>query len=147
MLANLATSGIESLTFFETIGWRGVMETSPSSPQPDRFPSFHGGVFPMWHVFASLNGYLSVSAASISEPHRVAAFAVSDQAGRKRIVLANLTPVPVVVSLAPAHGAVRLLEESNLADAMKKPEAWWSSSAAPLNGAISLPAYAVAFVD
>ena len=37
-LANLATSGAASLTYYETSGWRGVVETPDGSPVPARFP-------------------------------------------------------------------------------------------------------------
>ena len=147
MLAALAPSGVESVTFFETTGWRGVMETTRGSSLPDLFPSFAGGVFPMWHVFAALNGFRSVVAVTVSDPQRVAAFAVADRAGRKRLVLANLTPVPVEVSLASVNGTVRLLDETSVADAMREPEAWWKRLVPPLKGALSLSAYAVTFVD
>ncbi len=147
MLAALAPSGVESLTFFETTGWRGLMETAQDSPQPDRFPSLIGGVFPMWHVFAALNGYRFVSAAIVNESKRVAAFALSNRVGRKRVVLANLTPDSVAAGIASVNGTVRLLDESNVADATREPEAWWKRPALPLTGTMALRAYAVAFVD
>lgn len=147
MFAALAPAGVESLTFFETTGRRGVMETTQGSPLADTRASFTGCVFPMWHVFAALNGYRSVSAVIISEPRLVAAFAVSATADRRRIVLANLTPGTVAVSIAAVDSTVRLLDESSVADAMTMPETWWRLSASPLKSTEALPAYAVAFVD
>ena len=109
--------------------------------------SLIGGVFPVWHVFRALSGYGAVSATTVSEPLRVAALAVSDQPGRKRIVLANRTASPVTVIIAPTNGTVRLLEESKVADATREPEAWWKRPPPSLTGAMALPAYAVAFVN
>ncbi len=36
---NLAQSGAAGITYFETTGWRGVMETDRGSPVPDKFRS------------------------------------------------------------------------------------------------------------
>ena len=49
-----AESGVSSATYYETTGWRGVMETAQGSPLPELFPSLPGGVFPLYHVFADL---------------------------------------------------------------------------------------------
>ncbi len=147
MLAALAPSGVESLTFFETTGWLGVMETAAGSPMPEEFPSFAGGVFPVWHVFAALQGFRSVSAVPVGDPRSVAAFAVTDRTGRKRLVLANLTPIPVTVSFGTMAGTARLLDGSVVAEAMRSPEAWWRQAAPPLSSTLALPAYTVAFVD
>src|SRR5437899_5275691 len=54
-IARLAATGhVHSLTYFETIGWRGVMERDCGSPLPDQFPSIAGSVYPMYHVFADI---------------------------------------------------------------------------------------------
>ena len=147
MLAALAPSGVESLTFFETTGWRGVMESAFGSPLPDKFPSFAGGVFPVWHVFAALTGFHFVVAATVSDPQRVAAFAVADQTGRRRLLLANRTASGVEVTQACFGGAARVLDESNVADAMREPEAWWRRPGVPTGETLWLSAFAVAFVD
>ena len=147
MLAALAPSGVESLTFFETTGWLGVMEMASGPPLPERFPSFAGGVFPVWHVFAALQGFRSVAAVPVGDPRSVAAFAVTERSGRKRLVLANLTAAAVNVSFGSMAGTARLLDGSAVAEAMQMPEAWWRQAAPPLSGTLPLSAYAVAFVD
>ena len=53
-LSALAGAGAASVTWYETTGWRGIIETTGGSPMPDRFPSVPGQVFPMWHVFADV---------------------------------------------------------------------------------------------
>ncbi len=45
----LAEAGTQSITFYETTGWRGVMETEAGSPLPELFRSLPGTVFPMYH--------------------------------------------------------------------------------------------------
>ncbi|MBM3848114.1 MAG: hypothetical protein FJ405_17730, partial [Verrucomicrobia bacterium] len=44
MIKAVAESGPSSVTFYETTGWRGVMETMSGSPLPAKFPSVPGGV-------------------------------------------------------------------------------------------------------
>ena len=48
----LAAAGAASATYFETTGWRGVMESAAGSPAPARFPSLPGAVFPLYHILA-----------------------------------------------------------------------------------------------
>ena len=48
----LADGGAASATYYETTGWRGVMETEQGSPLPRRFRSEPGMVFPLYHVLA-----------------------------------------------------------------------------------------------
>src|SRR5207244_12818066 len=49
---HLAEAGAASLTYFETVGWRGVVEADEGSPVPDRFRSLPGMAFPLFHVLA-----------------------------------------------------------------------------------------------
>ena len=147
MIAALAPQGVASVSFFETMGWRGVMEAANGSPLPDRFPSIAGGVFPLWHVFAAMAGFHFVSAVVPSVPGRVAAFALADEAGRTRVVLANLTPEWIEVNAEQLNGPVRLLAGEAVADAMREPEAWWQHPGRRLGGTLQLSAYAVAIVD
>src|SRR4030095_9841405 len=54
-IARLAGTGfVHSLTYFETTGWRGVMEREDGSLFPAKFPSEPGVVFPMYHVLAAI---------------------------------------------------------------------------------------------
>lgn len=146
MLAALTPSGVESLTFFETSGWRGVLETGRGSFMPDRFPSSSGEVFPVWHVLAALNGFRSVAAGIVSDPRRVASFTIADREGQTRTIVANLTPESVEVRMESVLGTVRILDESNVVRAMRQPEEWWRQETIRASR-IKLSAYAVAFVD
>jgi hypothetical protein len=53
----LAEGGVERATFYETIGWLGVMEDQAGPRLPDLFPSRPGQVFPLFHVLADVNGH------------------------------------------------------------------------------------------
>ena len=53
-IKSLAQFGAYSLTFYETVGWRGVLETERGSPLPTKFFSKPGMVFPLYHVIADV---------------------------------------------------------------------------------------------
>ena len=55
-LKYLCESCPQSLTYYETTGWRGVMETKHSSPVSKLFNLLKGKVFPLYHVFADVGG-------------------------------------------------------------------------------------------
>ena len=53
----LSESGASSVTYYETSGWRGVMETADGSPLPEKFRSLPGAVFPLYHVLADVGEF------------------------------------------------------------------------------------------
>jgi hypothetical protein len=122
----LAESGeVASITYYETSGWRGVMETAIGSPLPAKFRSIAGGVFPLYHVLADVGEFAGgdVLPAASSEPLRVEVLALHKN-GRQRMLLANLTDQPQQVSImgfAP-QVSLRLLDETNAEHAMQEPE-------------------------
>lgn len=154
-LKHLAESGAASLTYYETTGWRGVMETAYGSPVREKFRAFPGGVFPLYHVFADVGEFVGgeVIPTTSSQTLQVDGLALH-LPGRLRLLLANLTPEPqqVVVEGLPGLVQVRALDETNAEQAMQAPEEFRSSageSFATTNGQLTLTLrpYAVARVD
>jgi D-apionolactonase len=89
-IAALAVAGVESATYFETTGWRGLMERASGSPQPDLFPSQPGEVFPVWRVLADLAGFRQAAVVAAKAVDGVVAIVLFSPAGRERAHLANL---------------------------------------------------------
>lgn len=91
-MKHLTEAEVASVTYYETTGWRGLLERDRGSPMPDRFPSLPGMVFPVYHVFAFLGDRRGARAieARCSDPLAVEAFAVQTPAGI-RLMVANLT--------------------------------------------------------
>ncbi len=80
-LARLAAlDGLHSLTYYETTGPHGLMET--------------GGVFPMYRIFAALADGEGIVPTRSEEPLSFDGFCIVTREGRRRWVVANFTPEP-----------------------------------------------------
>ncbi len=131
----LVESGVSSITYYETTGRLGVMDTKM--------------VFPLYHVLADVGEFAGgvVRRTTSSDPLTVVSLSVFKE-GRTRLILANLTPQTQRVRLRNFGSMARLrqLDETNAEAAMTTPEAFRATSAAiPLtDGAWELPPFAVA---
>ena len=132
MLKQLAESGVSSATFYETTGWRGVMETAGGSPLPEKFPSIPGAVFPLYHVLADVGEFAGgeVITSCSSDPLKVETLALRRDK-RRALLLANLTDEPQRVDVRGFAKSVqiRLLDETNALAAMTEPEQFRSVTA------------------
>jgi hypothetical protein len=147
----LAEAGADSVTYYETTGWQGVLETDTGSQEPALFPSRPGEVFPLYHVLADLADLRDAElvAVSSSNPFAVEALALRDAAGT-HLLLANLTPDPRDIVLAlPGGGEARMrrLNETSAALAMEKPEVFRRSSDPLDQGELILAPFEVAHID
>lgn len=120
----LMGSDVQSLTYYETTGWRGVMETEAGSPLPQKFHSLPGTVFPMYHVFADVGEFADgrMLPAASSDRLKVEGLALTKN-GRMRVLVANLTATEQDIHLSglPAQVRVRVMDESNVIAAMQTP--------------------------
>jgi D-apionolactonase len=118
-----ATGCVHSLTYYETTGWRGVMEAEAGSPLPEKFPSVPGAVFPLFQVLAALAGFRKAAPIKVDAPQTLAALALFD-GRRRRVLVANLTGESRKVTLRPAARlrSLRVLDENALEKALMEPE-------------------------
>ncbi|MDA4131424.1 MAG: hypothetical protein OK457_11690 [Thaumarchaeota archaeon] len=123
-LKALAEYESRSLTYFETVGWRGVMETD-EGPGLSEFPSEREMVFPLYHVLADISEMVGgdVYPVQSNQPFVVNALAI--QKGNKmRLVVFNLTWDKQQTSftglphIANSEVRVRRLNEYSTRDAM-----------------------------
>jgi pyruvate dehydrogenase E1 component alpha subunit len=117
----LSLSGVASITYYETTGWRGVMETDAGSPLPGRFKSSPGELFSLYHILADVGEFGGGEVLRTHSTNRVAAVGlalVKDR--RNRVIVANLSPRDqrVFVEGVDAAATVRMLDESNAEAAM-----------------------------
>jgi hypothetical protein len=127
-IGELARSGVASVTYYETVGWRGLVERIAGSPMPDRFPSRPGQAFPLYHALADA---LEVREATVRElvpadPLQLGGFAAETRDGTV-VVVSNLTPEPLAFDVrgltAPAV-TTRILGMEDLGRATDDPIAW-----------------------
>lgn len=122
-LAALAAAGVESVTLFEAIGWRGLIESAAGCPLPGKFPSSPGMAFPLYHVLADLADRPAAKLLPTRLSQPLSAVALALQAEAWCTLVANLTPEPleVVVKGAPPSVRVSLLDERSFEQAALDP--------------------------
>ncbi len=153
-VAALAGSGADSVTYFETTGWRGVVEQDGGPPDP-RFPSRPGDMVPLAHVFADVAERSGgrVREARSDQPLAAVGLGIEDDAGT-RVLVANVRPersTVVVTGLDGGEVDVRILDEVTAQEAMRDPAAFRNSGSgqAVEDGRLTLELgpYAVARID
>lgn len=85
-------AGTAAVTYFETVGWLGVMENANGSPLPEKFPSYPNCVFPVYHIFWQINAFKpeTVLHSYSTDPLKVDAL-VLHKADATRIIIVNYT--------------------------------------------------------
>jgi len=123
-----ATANIHSLTYFETTGWRGLMETEAGSPLPGKFPSLPGAVFPVYHVLADIAEFpgKQIYPTHSSHPLVLEGMTLFEGRSRRRILVANLTgeTQEAKIKSGTCTARVRYLDETNAEEAMRHPESF-----------------------
>jgi hypothetical protein len=123
-IKHLAQAGAASITYYETVGWRGVMERESGSTLPAKFPSLPGALFPVYHVFADIAEFGAASVITSQSSARLKVDGLALKRGNNlRVLLSNLTAEPQTVTLPPRirEATLRLLSASNAEAAMREP--------------------------
>jgi hypothetical protein len=151
----LGNAGVDALTYFETTGWRGLIERRDHPLRVAAFHSWPGMVFPIYHVLADVAelGGGQILPVTLGDGLRVQALALRD-AERIRVILANMTDEPLSVSLEiPGAGdaTARRLDDRTVYLAATDPAAFrgsWQPIGAT-NGSVmvDLPPFGLATVD
>jgi hypothetical protein len=116
----LPLAEIGSLTYYETVGWKGLMEAEQGNPLPKEFQSRPGEIFPVYHVFHSLAGATALVPVANPVPQKIAAIAFRKR-GAIHVLLANLRPEISIarLQLPAVRSAVQVLSENNLVAAAR----------------------------
>ena len=113
-LVQLASVQTPSVTYFETTGWQGVMETESGSPLPDQFRSCRSGAFPVYHMLADVTelSQWDLRFLETEDPLKVQGL-VAASFGVTVFLLANLTDgeLPVQIPVTSGELGWRLLDE------------------------------------
>jgi hypothetical protein len=120
----IAEAGADSVTYFETSGWQGVMEIGQGCARPEGFYSFPGCVFPLYHVLTDIGEFTGGSLLPVrtSYPPLVNGLLLRN-GEQERMLLANHSSQPQRVrlyNLLPTR-TIRRLDETNMVQAMQSP--------------------------
>ncbi len=143
----LSEAGADGLTYYETVGWLGVMESAAGSPLPDRFPSEPGQLFPIYHVLRELAEFDGgvVRPVTSTDPMSVVGMAVV-KGEQRRVIVANLGST---VQTANLRGFGRLdgVREVGTANAPKPKGQELAVTASDGTLVLTLQPYAIVAVD
>jgi D-apionolactonase len=151
----LGESGASAATYYETVGWRGMMERSAGPARPEEFPSHPGMLYPVFHVFAALAEFVGgfIRRVESSDPLGAVAMAV-EKGGQRRVLLANLSSSPRIITIAPFDSAteLHLVHRGNVLDAIRDEHHFRTASTValrPKDGRyrLELPSYAFGYFD
>jgi hypothetical protein len=157
-LRNLSQPGVGSLTYYETHGWRGLLEAQTGLRARSVFPAAAGEIFPVFHVFAAMTDFAGgdVLAATTAQPLAVEILALRSST-RVRLLVASLVDreqtvrVELSATVLATEAVVRVLDETTAARATADAGfiAGGGTTVAVSGGALELTLrpFAVAIVD
>jgi D-apionolactonase len=86
------SASISTVTYFETLGWRGIRELSTGSKDPLNFASKTSEDFPVWRLFKNLKGFTHARPTASSLPELVDCLIVTS--GQKaKVILVNFSTI------------------------------------------------------
>jgi hypothetical protein len=157
-ISALAQAGAASLTYYETVGCRGIIPGDGPLPPRQVFAAAPaGGAYAVFHVFADvleLGPRTSVLRCETGRPSEVAALALRSD-DRLRILIANLTPASLSLELGSPEAVeptIRMLDETTALEALADPLGYRERSATPVTSIepaapLELAPFAVARLD
>ena len=86
------SESISTLTYFETLGWRGIRELSTGSKDSLNFASKAGEEFPVWRLFKHLKGFTHARSTTSSLPELVDCLIVTS-AEKTEAILVNFSTI------------------------------------------------------
>ncbi|MGH3041514.1 MAG: hypothetical protein ACRDNG_07220 [Gaiellaceae bacterium] len=153
-VGHLVAAGVASATYYETSGWRGIVETERGSPPSAPFPSLPGMAFPVYHVLADVCELRGADLVALEQSDHEALKSIGTRRGVSlTVLLANTTSQTVRVVLRGLSDRVslRVLDETTAPEAVLDPLAYRAAAAPVQDAAAGLPIdllpYATARVD
>ena len=152
----LASAGANWLTYYQTHGWRGLMERTVPTHSGSPLPVLPGALFPLYHIFADLGEFASAEllALETSDPTLIEALALRRE-GRLLVLVASLSDQErsIALTIPPLQNAtLRLLDETTAQQAFDDGESYRWQSRQELIGTqrqltLHLLPYAIARLD
>jgi hypothetical protein len=146
----ISEGGAHSVTYYETTGWRGVMERENGSPLADNFQSIAGGVFPLYHILADVGEFAGgqLIPTISNDPLTIDGLAMVKD-GRTGIVLANFSAQPqrITIHNLPAEIRLKYMNETNVQEAMQNPEAFRRETGTSIQTELELLPFGILRID
>lgn len=132
----LAESDVKGMTYFETVGWKGVMAPGTDFGLPPIFPATPNAVFAMYHVLKNVGQFAGGQVREVHSTDTLSAVGMAiTKNDRNRLMLANLANQPQQITIrgiASENAELFLLDDTNSASANGDPERFASRSGQPL---------------
>ncbi len=136
-LKYLADAGTHSATYYETVGWNGIMDADDVSSRPDAFPSSPGELFPVYQLMREVGEFKGGSVRQVVTSNNLAAVGLAlEKPGRIRVLVGNLTGEAQTVILRGLSGKPVAIQVLGATEHHTTPEL-----------SISLPPYGIARID
>lgn len=151
----LANGGADAITYFETMGWKGIIERREHPLRVKAFHSWQGMTFPVYHILADIGEFArgEILPVSLGDGLRVQALALRD-GSRLRVILANMggDSVSVLLRLPETTGArLRRLDTGSFVQAGSEAAAyrqsWEPTAIRDGTASIELPPHGLATID
>ncbi|CAN5489032.1 hypothetical protein BH23BAC1_BH23BAC1_32000 [soil metagenome] len=107
----LAEAGVESITYFEAVGKRGLLMPEIPSSDSKLFPAEEGEIFPVYGILKEVLNF-KVSEVILSKSNRPLEFdgLVLRQGNKKKILLGNLLNKDTIIKVPDVEGGVKIIE-------------------------------------
>ncbi|WP_020528123.1 hypothetical protein [Flexithrix dorotheae] len=119
-MVELKKSGVNSLTYFETFGWRGIMAGQYKPGLTEQFYAAKGMIFPLYHIFKLFlkNKKARWIPLKSSQPLKTKGIIFREENSRDELLIANYSGSEVTIDVAMNEAScwVGFLDENNVKD-------------------------------
>ncbi len=124
----LAEASVYGATFYETIGWRGIMDSANPPNRPAKFDAKAGTVFPIYHVLRDFSDFAGGRIQGLESTDNLSVVGLTLRKGNKvRMLIVNLKDRDQKVEIRGLNQpqiTVSILDGDNVEKANKDPEAF-----------------------
>jgi len=106
----LCEADVDSITYYETTGERGIIQGENEPEWPEFFPSYKGMIFPVFHLFRfiMMHRNFNILKSKCSDPLCCDCLTLSDD-GEARLVIMNYTDSILKIKIDGLSGMCRLI--------------------------------------
>ena len=119
----LSDAGANSATFYETVGWNGIMDADDVSTRPKGFPSRPSEVFPVFQLFKEIGEFAGGAVHEIECSDTLTTVGLALRKSNKmRVLIGNLTDKPQAVTIRGLNSNPNIVQLLGKKSVQKTPE-------------------------